>query len=261
MNEVITLSKKVTASVMGLDFSARCDTELGDLTWQDDFVRDIHLIDSAEGMHEFLKERFTDPLAQQVKAKAKNHLTEFKNKSAELKDAVYNSIQEGSTGIGPDLAMRNFEATLQFVKIKTRAIMKAERIVNGLKLAINALEDEGSNDEDTTDEENDEPADNQATVLGSTTLKAWEEYTKWKSQAQLQIQEYKNELFEHFKKSLGGLKGKHDKKDLKRPKNLNKATAEEIINAYKNFLVHRAADYWAIMAWTTLILDGHDTAT
>ena len=170
MNEVITLSKKVTASVMGPDFSTLCDTELGDLTGQDDFVRDVHLIDSAKGMHEFLKERFTDPLAQQMKAKGKSHLTELKNKSAELKDAMYNSIQEGSTGIGPDLAMRNHEATLKFVMTKTRAIKKAEGVVNGLKQAINALEDDGSNDEDTTDDENDEPADNQAKVLGSTTL-------------------------------------------------------------------------------------------
>ena len=142
LNEVITLSKKVTASVMGPDFSTLCDTELGDLTGQDDFVDEIQAIDSAEDLRAFLKERFTDPLAQQMKAKGKSHLTELKNKSAELKDAMYNSIQEGSTGIGPDLAMRNFEATLQFVKIKTRAIMKAERIINGLKLAINALEDE-----------------------------------------------------------------------------------------------------------------------
>ena len=243
------------------DFSTLCDTELGDLTGQDDFVRDIHAIDSAEDMREFLKERFTDPLAQQVKANAKNHLTEFKNKSVELKDAVYNSIQEGSTGIGPDLAMRNFEATLQFVKIKTRAIVKAERIVNELKLAIDTLEDEGSDDEDTTDEDNDEPADSQTTVLGSTTLKAREEYTKRKSQAQLQIQEYKNELFEYFDKSLGGLKGKHEKKDLKLPQNLDKETAKKISNAFKNFLIHRAADYWAIVTWTTLTLHGHDTAT
>ena len=76
LNEVITLSKKVTASVMGPDFSTLCDTELGDLTGQDDFVRDAHAIDSAEGVHEFPKERFIDPLTQQVKAKAKNHLTE-----------------------------------------------------------------------------------------------------------------------------------------------------------------------------------------
>ena len=139
--------------------------------------------------------------------------------------------------------------------------MRAERIINGLKLAINALEDEDNVDDDTTDEDKEEPEDNQATVLGRNTLKEWEEYTKRKSQAQLQIQEYKNELFEYFDKSLGGLKGKHDKKDLTLPRNLDKATAEEISNAFKNFLVHRAADYWAIMAWTTLTLDGHDTAT
>ena len=65
VNEVITLSKKVTASVMCPDFSTLCDTERGDLTGQDDFVRDIHSIESAEGMHEFLKERFIDPLAHQ----------------------------------------------------------------------------------------------------------------------------------------------------------------------------------------------------
>ena len=93
--------------------------------------------------------------------------------------------------------------------------MRAERIINGLKLAINALEDEDDVDDDTTDEDKEEPEDNQATVLGRNTLKEWEEYTKRKSQAQLQIQEYKNELFEHFDTSLGGLKDKHDKKDLK----------------------------------------------
>ena len=261
MNEVLTLSKKVSSSVMGPDFSTLCDTELDDLTGQEDFIRDIQSIDSAEDMRNFLKERFTDPLAQQVKTKTKDNLKEFKNKSAELKDAVYNSVQEGSTGIGPDLARRNFEATIQFVRTKTRAIMRAERIINGLKLAINALEDEDTIDDDTTDEDKEEPEDSQATVLGTTTLKQWEEYTKRKSQAQLQIQEYKNELFEYFDKSLGGLKGKHDKKDLTLPRNLDKATAEEISNAFKNFLVHRAADYWAIMAWTTLTLDGHDTAT
>ena len=116
LNEVITLSKKGLTSVMGPDFSTLCDTELDDLTGQEDFVRDIQAIDSAEDLRAFLKEKFTDPLVQQMKAKGKSHLTELKNKSAELKDEMYNSIPEGSTGIGPDLAMRNFEATLQFVK-------------------------------------------------------------------------------------------------------------------------------------------------
>ena len=36
MNEVLTLSKKVSSSVMGPDFSTLCDTELDDLTGQED---------------------------------------------------------------------------------------------------------------------------------------------------------------------------------------------------------------------------------
>ena len=75
LNEVITLSKKVTASVMGPDFSTLCDTALGDLTGQDDFVDGIQAIDSAEDLRAFLKERITDPLAQKMKAKGKSHLT------------------------------------------------------------------------------------------------------------------------------------------------------------------------------------------
>ena len=164
MNEVLTLSKKVSSSVMGLAFSTLCDTKLNDLIGQEDFIRDIKDIDSAEDMRNFLKEMVTDPLAHQVKAKAKDQLKEFKDKSAELKDAVDNSATERSTGIGPNLARRNSEATIEVVKTKTRAIMKAERIINGLKLAINALEDnEVIGDEDTTDEDVSD-GDKQATV-------------------------------------------------------------------------------------------------
>ena len=54
------------------------------------------------------------------------------------------------------------------------------------------------------------------------------------------------------------IKTKHHKKDLSYPSNLNKATAEDIVNATRAFFAHRADEFWAIIPYTQRIMEGYD---
>ena len=174
----------------------------------------------------------------------------------------------GATGAAAERlvgAERTFRASLQFVCDTVERINKAQKKIN--KLNNQLAEAYDSSDSDSSDSElSDEDAEaqrqadikkkaKQATTFRATLQKKREQY-------QQQVKLYKHQIFEHFDETLGGMDVtvKCSKKNLELPRDLEKTTARPIIDAFKNYLLHRANEYYAVLPYIYYIVSSYNPA-
>ena len=74
-------------------------------------------------------------------------------------------------------------------------------------------------------------------------------------QKQLQLQ-----LFKHFDQTLGGMSSvtRHDKQKLSIPKLNKRVKARDITDAFKSYMMHRAAEYYAVLPYIDYIADSYN---
>ena len=162
-----------------------------------------------------------------------------------------------SFGIGPEAAMAAFKETTNYIINKQKSIDRAEKGLTNIKAALESIEDDDwMMEEDLSKEELKKAMKDKK--MGKDDVAMLDLYTKKKTHFVQKIQEFKQEIFSYFDNSLGGIRTKHHKKDLSYPSNLNKATAEDIVNATRAFFAHRADEFWAIIPYTQRIMEGYD---
>ena len=129
-----------------------------------------------------------------------------------------------------EIAQDKFASDLDFVASKVHRIRKCKSKIETISDSLETLAD----DFDLRDNKRDDDKANDN----------WKFLSDFKRQVVEQLRDLQSQLYEHFDKTLGGIKAKHEKQPLKLPRDLNKVTSREIIDAIKIFLVHQANEYW-----------------
>ena len=227
-------------TVMGPEYEVRIaelsKDEMADLKkarTADDFAALIHEKIIQPAMQEYEDERQRKQVQMQthIKKIQKQINRQSGNKRAEAKEKFDDSLK-----FTIDIAKR-------MQKVESRLRRNTKRL-NRLRYA-----DESSNSSDSGEDDGDK-ADK------------IDKLQKKRNELEAESKQLQARLFNHFDQTLGGMRAvsKADKKPLAIPRLNDKTTSDEIIDAIKTFMLHRAAEFYAILPWIHYISDSYDSS-
>ena len=229
---------------------------------------------TGEQLARMLTDRVLDPALQSAQQQRQTTIESLNQQFEQAKttaDRVANNYVLQPRGNRAQAKIKFDASMLAVIDIVTK-LATVDRRLDRVTAKINAI-----TYKDTSDEDEDEHAaaplaasqDDNPEAAQRATAKAIKAHNEFKTleayqtkraqltteQKQLQLQ-----LFKHFDQTLGGMSAvsKHDKNKLSVPTLNNKVKASDITDAFKAYMRHRAAEYYAILPYMNYAADSYN---
>ena len=221
----------------------QCASMIQELSTQE--LTEIKRSKTSEDLATLIYTKIVQPALDQYETDRKNEQIEVEEQIQKIQKQI---VKE--TGTKRDQAKEKFDDSMKVITNITQKMNKIESQLRRKTKRLNTLQyDDTSSKSD--DSESDD-ADKAAKI---------KKLQNKRDGLEAELKQLQTALFKHFDQTLGGMKAvsKADKKLLESPKLNDKTTSEEIIDAIKTFMMHRSAEFYAILPWIHYISDSYDS--
>ena len=260
LDALIRATAKAAATVMGPD----------DTTLRSSIVEDTELLAAVRGQT-LTGQQLADLIAERILEPARQNTQQQQQSALDTLDKSFEAAKTNADKLTNNYvlqprgnrakAKQTFDASILAVTDIITKIATIDRRVDRVTDKINKLcykQGDSSGDDDNDIHANaEESGEAQAAAAQQRAMKAHAE-TKLLEARQLKREQLTKEqsqlqqqLFRQFDQTLGGWSSmsKHDKTKLSLPKMNKQVVAREIADAFKAYMSHRAAEYYAILPY------------